>query len=310
MSHHRWFKFWAAEYLTDAKVDALDPNAQALLIRMWCVISMEDSISCDPQEIARKTMSRAAWVSEWIDLLGDLLQKRGDRFYSLRMEAERKKSDAGRFHVAKRYKEKEESKHLLGNLVGLPSRLPSTKKKEERVNVGKLFDYYCLRVKRNRTQYTLTEKRIAKGLSRWEECLLGRTEDEATERFKKAIDNLSSTEYNMENGYYDWIDHLCKSTEEFEKRLNWIKPNGGSNGHYQGNQPKTGGNLNALNEVIERNRNRGIADGTELRENGDHRREHLGLPEPAVSGVLPGRRTESSQTSLPYQATPRRNGVS
>ena len=109
----------------------------------------------------------------------------------------------------------------------------SAARKKVRECVSELFDYYCLRVKRNKTQYTLTEKRVAKGISRWEECLAGRTESEAMERFKKAIDNLSSTEYNMENGYYDWIDHLCKNTEEFEKRLNWIKPNGGTNGHYQ-----------------------------------------------------------------------------
>jgi hypothetical protein len=226
MSHHRWFKFWAAEYLTDAKVDLLDPNAQALLIRMWCVISIEGSISCDPEEIARKTMTKTYWVTLWVDLLGDLLQKRGDRYYSLRMEAEKRKSDEGRANVAKRadralYRDSE--KDLLGHPLGTPNREPSTKKKEERGKVGELFDYYCLRVKRNRAQYTLTEKRVAKGLSRWEECLLGRTEIEAMERFKKAIDNLSSTEYNMENGYYDWIDHLCKSTEEFEKRLNWVK---------------------------------------------------------------------------------------
>ena len=87
-----------------------------------------------------------------------------------------------------------------------------------------------------------------------------------------------------------------------------IKENGGNNG--QGNHTKTGGNLSALEEVIRRNQSRGIADGVELCEDGDDRREHLGLPQPAIIDLSLPRRAGGDQGTLPYQAQKRGNGLS
>jgi len=46
MAEHPWFKFYAADFLMDEKVHKLPPEAQALLVRMWCICSLEDDYSC------------------------------------------------------------------------------------------------------------------------------------------------------------------------------------------------------------------------------------------------------------------------
>lgn len=49
-----WFKFFAADFLMDADVDALPLEAQAILVRMWAVCWMEGELPSEPAQIARK----------------------------------------------------------------------------------------------------------------------------------------------------------------------------------------------------------------------------------------------------------------
>ncbi|MGC9225435.1 MAG: hypothetical protein ACP5E2_16105, partial [Terracidiphilus sp.] len=52
-----WFKFWSADYLTDAAVDKLPLEVQALLVRMWCALNLHGSLPDDPVEVARLTLA-------------------------------------------------------------------------------------------------------------------------------------------------------------------------------------------------------------------------------------------------------------
>jgi hypothetical protein len=75
--------------------------------------------------------------------------------------------------------------------------------------------------------YKFTDRRRTCGLRRLEECIAVAAEpklENAIALFKLAIDGLVMNPWNRgENPqrveYLDWIDHLCKSTEEFGKRL-------------------------------------------------------------------------------------------
>ena len=102
---------------------------------------------------------------------------------------------------------------------------------EELQMIRKMFSHYCTAVSRNPEKYRLTNGRTKKAMQRLHERLalhggnLGIVEQE----FSTAIENLSKSAYHMENGYFDWTDQIFRSEEEFDKRLNWIKPK--SNGH-------------------------------------------------------------------------------
>ncbi len=49
-----WFKFYPADYLLDPKVDALPLEAQAILVRLWCIVSRDGEIPDDPKMVARR----------------------------------------------------------------------------------------------------------------------------------------------------------------------------------------------------------------------------------------------------------------
>lgn len=86
-----------------------------------------------------------------------------------------------------------------------------------------LFPYYLSAA--GRGDYLLTPLRLKKGVERLRECLQ-RTGHPglAVEQFEQAIDGLTGDPWNcgdnpQKKKYLDWIDHLCKSTETFDKRL-------------------------------------------------------------------------------------------
>ena len=93
-----------------------------------------------------------------------------------------------------------------------------------------LFPLYQERMEKNPKTYTLTPARLDKGLSRFRECLKKCDGDSraAYDLFAKAINALAASDFHMgrktkQNSntkkYNDWIDHLCKSPERFEKWL-------------------------------------------------------------------------------------------
>lgn len=93
-----------------------------------------------------------------------------------------------------------------------------------------LFPLYQEKMEKNPKTYTLTPARLAKGLARFRECLKKCDDDSraAYDLFAGAINALAASDFHMgrktkQNSntkkYNDWIDHLCKSAERFEKWL-------------------------------------------------------------------------------------------
>jgi len=88
-----WFKFFAGDYLIDPDVDALPLEAQAVLIRMWCVVWIEGELPIDPVQIARKCRVDVLHVHMHLQKLMQFFSKTEfGGLVSLRMEKERSKS--------------------------------------------------------------------------------------------------------------------------------------------------------------------------------------------------------------------------
>lgn len=105
-----------------------------------------------------------------------------------------------------------------------------TKDEWEREKLPRIFRYYCERTERG-VGYMATELRMKKGLARLRELVAwarGETEQEkkgnALRAFKLAIDHLADDEFlsgknDRHKEFRDWVDHLTKSWECFERRL-------------------------------------------------------------------------------------------
>lgn len=102
MASEPWFKFYAKDYLFDDGVDALPLEAQAILVRMWCVCHLSGSCPGEPDEIARKTCLPTAMVSKHREQLSRFFESRDGRLYSRRMDVEKQKSDIARRNGQKR----------------------------------------------------------------------------------------------------------------------------------------------------------------------------------------------------------------
>jgi len=88
-----WFKFFPADFLNDSKVDALPLEAQAILVRMWCVLWAEESLPSDVEEIARKCKVRLAIMQLHMHKLMQFFVHKPDQTYvSVRMEKEKQRS--------------------------------------------------------------------------------------------------------------------------------------------------------------------------------------------------------------------------
>jgi hypothetical protein len=88
-----WFKLFAADFLNDPKVDALPLNAQAILLRMWCVLWIEESLPGDVEELARKCKVHSSTMQLHVHKLMQFFMQRPDQTYvSQRMEKEKQRS--------------------------------------------------------------------------------------------------------------------------------------------------------------------------------------------------------------------------
>jgi uncharacterized protein YdaU (DUF1376 family) len=101
-----WFKFFANDFLLDPDVDALPPEAEALLIRMWCVCHREGSCPADPETLARKTLRSLQYVLQCKPHCELFFELRDGRLYSRRMEEEKRRSEQARENANARYKQK------------------------------------------------------------------------------------------------------------------------------------------------------------------------------------------------------------
>lgn len=104
--------------------------------------------------------------------------------------------------------------------------------KEREALVERVFAFYCEHVGKDLKRYTLTAERKAKALSRIVERLKvhGDNLEPVKAELALVIRNLMASDYHRENGYLDWTEQIFRSEEEFQKRLNWQKPTGGSDG--------------------------------------------------------------------------------
>ena len=101
--------------------------------------------------------------------------------------------------------------------------------------VSRLFEFYRERLGRDPLRYSLTPERRKKAYLRLKERMKIRGSLAAAEiEAGQCIENLAASDNHQTNGYIDWIDHIFKSAEVFEKRLNW-KPMTGGNGNGNSN---------------------------------------------------------------------------
>ena len=102
MASEPWFKFYAADYLLDARVDSLSLEAQAILLRLWCLCHIEGSCPAESNEIARKSRLTSEQIGRHLSNLLGFFEERDGRLYSHRMEAEKLKSETARRNGQKR----------------------------------------------------------------------------------------------------------------------------------------------------------------------------------------------------------------
>jgi uncharacterized protein YdaU (DUF1376 family) len=103
LSAQPWFKIFAADYLLDPDVDALPREAEALLLRMWCICHREGSCPADLETLARKTQCSQEYVSKFKAECEQFFELREGRLYSLRMEEEKRRSEQARKNANKRF---------------------------------------------------------------------------------------------------------------------------------------------------------------------------------------------------------------
>lgn len=123
MSEQPWFKFYAGDYLLDADVDALPREAEALLIRMWCVCHREGSCPSDPEILARKILCTVQYVQQHKKHCDPFFEVRDGKLYSRRMLEEKLRSEKARKNANKRYEQKQ-------------SQIPESKSESERGSAG------------------------------------------------------------------------------------------------------------------------------------------------------------------------------
>jgi uncharacterized protein YdaU (DUF1376 family) len=165
MAKQPWFKFYGADFLLDPDVDAMPREAEALLVRMWCVCHREGSCPADVESLARKTLCSPQYVSQCKPHCEGFFELRDGRFYSRRMEEEKQRSEQARQNANQRYKSKPESKSKSeskseseserGSAIGTATCTAKTHarptledvstyclERENHVNPKQWFDYY------------------------------------------------------------------------------------------------------------------------------------------------------------------------
>ena len=106
MSERPWFKAYAADILTDEKLDALPPECLGLVLKIWCVCHIEGKCPSEAKELARKTRLSIAYVLQYKSQCESLFESLDGFYVSARMEREKKRSEINRDNANERYKQK------------------------------------------------------------------------------------------------------------------------------------------------------------------------------------------------------------
>lgn len=111
-----WFKLFAADVLLDSKLDAIPPEAEGLVFRMWCVCHIDGKCPADPKELARKTRRSLEYVLQYKSHCESFFELHEGFYYSHRMEREKKRGDINRGNAVKRWnKTTSEIRNANGN---------------------------------------------------------------------------------------------------------------------------------------------------------------------------------------------------
>lgn len=66
-----WFRFYSAEFLLDEKINGLVLTAQAIVVRMWCVLHQKGTLPLDPAIVARLIGVNARTMqAHWDQVIG------------------------------------------------------------------------------------------------------------------------------------------------------------------------------------------------------------------------------------------------
>jgi len=106
MANQPWFKFYAADYLLDADVDNMPPEAEGLLVRMWTVCHLEGSCPDNPEELARKIRRPLQYVVQCKPHCQPFFELQDSRLYSRRMQEEKLRSERASKNASQRYNQK------------------------------------------------------------------------------------------------------------------------------------------------------------------------------------------------------------
>jgi hypothetical protein len=92
---------------------------------------------------------------------------------------------------------------------------------DQSVTIEKLFAFYCALFQRDPARYRLSALRSEKAGTRLWERIKANHGDRAAaaQDCRDAIANLRLSDWHCQNGHIDWVDHIFRSQEVFEKRL-------------------------------------------------------------------------------------------
>ena len=265
------FQFYPADYLSDEKVILMTAEEEGCYWRLVAYCWHQGSIPADQDLLCRMVKNTLNQPSSLVRSCFVEMSNQPSRLVHKRLEIERQKQEAWRTKSAEAGRKSGKArrvkklhteptfengsnqmptKHEPNTNSSSMSSSSSSSTKElntetlveydstfESATIQKMFLFYCESLFRDPKRYQLTAKRKLKARQRYRERLKLHSGDrDAVEKdFASAIENLAENSYCRDNGYIDWIEQIFRSEEEFDKRLNWIKPNGngGSNGHYE-----------------------------------------------------------------------------
>jgi hypothetical protein len=110
MANQPWFKLFAGDYLLDDDVQELTPEAEALLIRMWCICHRAGSCPTEAIALALKIGRPVEYVARCLPEVNPFFEERDGRLFSPRMEREKERSEIYRKNALQNPKLKSKSK--------------------------------------------------------------------------------------------------------------------------------------------------------------------------------------------------------
>jgi uncharacterized protein YdaU (DUF1376 family) len=130
-----WFKFFGPEYLTDTKISLLPLEAQAILIRIFCVCSCNDFVPNCIKTVSNLIGVERRKLAKYWPVLMQFFTESDQGLYSKRLKSEsdeyKKTVEKNRNNGQKGGRPKNPVVSENENPVGLPEQKPKPNRKEE-----------------------------------------------------------------------------------------------------------------------------------------------------------------------------------